>query len=87
MIYLFWFARLLIWEESYCETSTFSGLHGTREVENPKLVFQDWSACWDSGEVQNSQLLNQAGESLRLLVNKMMMDNQFNLVGEGYDLY
>ncbi|XP_016480316.1 transcription factor LHW [Nicotiana tabacum] len=75
--------KLLIWEESYCETSTFSGLHGTREVENPKLVFQDWSACWDSGEVQNSQLLNQAGESLRLLVNKMMMDNQFNLVGEG----
>nr|XP_033517263.1 transcription factor LHW isoform X2 [Nicotiana tomentosiformis] len=75
--------KLLIWEESYCETSIFSGLHGTREVENPKLVFQDWSACWDSGEVQNSQLLNQAGESLRLLVNKMMMDNQFNLVGEG----
>lgn len=82
-----WFARLLIWEESYCETSTFSGLHGTCEVENPKLAFQDWSACWDSGEVQNSQLLNQAGESLCLLVKRMMMDKQFNLVGEGYDLY
>ncbi|XP_016444607.1 transcription factor LHW-like isoform X2 [Nicotiana tabacum] len=75
--------KLLIWEESYCETSTFSGLHGTCEVENPKLAFQDWSACWDSGEVQNSQLLNQAGESLCLLVKRMMMDKQFNLVGEG----
>ncbi|MCD7458759.1 hypothetical protein HAX54_039097 [Datura stramonium] len=75
--------KLLIWEESYYETSTFSNIHGTSGVENPELAFQDWSGCWVSGGVQNSQLLNQAGDSLHLLVNKMMMDNQFNLVGEG----
>ncbi|CAN4099018.1 unnamed protein product [Withania somnifera] len=75
--------KLLIWEESYYETSTFSNIHGTSGVEHPDLAFQDWSACWVSGGVQNSQLLNQAGENLHLLVNKMMMDKQFNLVGEG----
>ncbi|XP_060173237.1 transcription factor LHW-like [Lycium barbarum] len=75
--------KLLIWEESYYETSTFSNIHGTSGVENPELAFQDWSACWVSGGVQNSRLLNQAGESLHLLVNKMTTDNQFNLVGEG----
>ncbi|KAJ8563432.1 hypothetical protein K7X08_031884 [Anisodus acutangulus] len=75
--------KLLIWEESYYETSTFSNIHGTSGVENPELAVQDWSSYWGSGGVQNSQLLNQAGESLHLLVNKTMMDNQFNLVGEG----
>ncbi|KAM3232101.1 hypothetical protein T459_18035 [Capsicum annuum] len=75
--------KLLIWEESYYETSTFSNIRGTSGVENPELAFQDWSACWVSGGVQNPQLLNQAGENLHFLVNKMMMDNQFNLVGEG----
>ncbi|XP_055829921.1 transcription factor LHW-like [Solanum dulcamara] len=75
--------KILIWEESYYETSAFSNIHGTSGVENPELAFRDWSACWVSGWVQNSQLLNQAGEKLHLLVNKMMMDNQFNLVGKG----
>ncbi|CAN4100791.1 unnamed protein product [Withania somnifera] len=74
--------KLLIWEESYYETS-ISNIHGTSGVENPELTFQDWSACWVSGGVQNSQLLNQAGENLHLLINKMMMDKQFNLVGKG----
>ncbi|KAH0663203.1 hypothetical protein KY284_028134 [Solanum tuberosum] len=75
--------KILIWEESYYETSTLSNVHGTSGVENPELAFQDWSTGWVSGGVQNSQLQNQAGENLHLLVNKMMMDNQFNLVGEG----
>ncbi|WMV35710.1 hypothetical protein MTR67_029095 [Solanum verrucosum] len=75
--------KILIWEESYYETSTLSNIHGTSGVENPALAFQDWSTGWVSGGVQNSQLQNQAGENLHLLVNKMMMDNQFNLVGEG----
>lgn len=75
--------KILIWEESYYQTSTFSNISGTSGVENPEIAFQDWSACWVSGGVQNSQLLNQAAENLHLLVNKMMRDNQFNLVGEG----
>ncbi|KAK6787969.1 hypothetical protein RDI58_016494 [Solanum bulbocastanum] len=75
--------KILIWEESYYETSILSNIHGTSGVDNPELAFQDWSTGWVSGGVQNSQLQNQAGENLHLLVNKMMMDNQFNIVGEG----
>lgn len=87
MIFLWWVSRILIWEESYYETSTLSNIHGTSGVENPELAFQDWSTGWAFGGVQNSQLQNQAGENLHLLINKMMMDNQFNLVGEGYGLF
>ncbi|KAK4709229.1 hypothetical protein R3W88_030154 [Solanum pinnatisectum] len=75
--------KLLIWEESYYEPSTFSGIHGISGVENPELSFHDWGVCWDSGEVRNPQRMNQAGERMHLLVNKMMMESQINLVGEG----
>ncbi|XP_060169926.1 transcription factor LHW-like [Lycium barbarum] len=68
--------KLLIWEESYCEPLTFSGINGISGVENPELSFHDW-------EVFNSRLMNQAGERMHLLVNKMMMDSQISLVGEG----
>ncbi|XP_055833446.1 transcription factor LHW-like [Solanum dulcamara] len=75
--------KLLIWEESYYEPSSFSGIHGISGVENPELSFHDWGVCWGSGEVRNSLLMNQAGERVHLLVNKMMMERQINLVGEG----
>lgn len=73
--------KLLIWEESYYEPLTFSGIHGLSGVENPELSFHDF--CWGSGEVRNPQLMNQAGERVHLLVSKMMMESQINLVGEG----
>ncbi|KAJ8552037.1 hypothetical protein K7X08_028480 [Anisodus acutangulus] len=68
--------KLLIWEESYCEPLTFSGIHGTPGIENPELSVHGW-------EVFNSRLMNQAGERVHLLLNKMMMESQINLVGEG----
>ncbi|XP_016510471.1 transcription factor LHW [Nicotiana tabacum] len=68
--------KLLIWEESYYQPLTFSGILGISEIENTELSFQDWGVC-------NSQLMNQAGERVHLLVNKMMTESQFNLVGEG----
>ncbi|KAF3672769.1 hypothetical protein FXO38_05961, partial [Capsicum annuum] len=71
--------KLLIWEESYYEPLTFSGIHRISGVENPELSFHDWDACWGSGEVR----MHQAGERVHLLVNKMMMESQINLVGEG----
>lgn len=75
--------KLLIWEESYYEPLTFSGIHGISGVENPELLFHDWGLGWGSREVRNSQVMNQAGERVHLLVNKMMMESQINLVGEG----
>lgn len=79
--------RLLIWEESYYEPSTYSGIHGVPMVENPELPFHDWGVCWGPGEVRNPQLMNQAGERVQLLVNKMMMESQINIVGEGYTIW
>lgn len=55
-------------------------------VENPELPFHDWGVCWGPGEVRNPQLMNQAGERVQLLVNKMMMESQINIVGEGYTI-
>ncbi|XP_015058490.1 transcription factor LHW [Solanum pennellii] len=75
--------KLLIWEESYYEPSTYSGIHGVPMVENPELPFHDWGVCWGPGEVRNPQLMNQAGERVQLLVNKMMVESQINIVGEG----
>ncbi|XP_019199318.1 PREDICTED: transcription factor LHW [Ipomoea nil] len=67
--------KLLIWEECYYEPVLYSGIHGIPGSQNPELAFQNWSAC-------NSQLLH-TGERVQLLVNKMMIENQFNVVGEG----
>nr|GMD67342.1 transcription factor LHW [Ipomoea batatas] len=74
--------KLLIWEECYYEPALYSGIHGIPGSQNPELAFQNWSACWASRDACNSQLLH-TGERVQLLVNKMMIENQFNVVGEG----
>lgn len=71
--------KLLIWEECYYETVAFPGLPGISGADNPELGFQDWG----SAEADNSQLGVQAGNRVHFLVNKMMMDNQVNVLGEG----
>ncbi|KAK4492291.1 hypothetical protein RD792_003094, partial [Penstemon davidsonii] len=60
--------KLLIWEDSYSEPASCS-----------ETAFQDYNATWISTETRNSQ----TGDKVHLLVNKMMMDNQVNIVGEG----
>nr|GMD61611.1 transcription factor LHW-like [Ipomoea batatas] len=74
--------KLLIWEECYYEPALYSGIHGIPGSQNPELAFQNWSAYWASRDSCNSQLLH-TGERVQLLVNKMMIENQFNVVGEG----
>lgn len=54
-------------------------------IENPDFTFDDWEACFVSAEARTSLLGVQAVGRVQLLVNKMMMDNYVNLVGEGYD--
>lgn len=76
--------RLLIWEECYYGPITYSSLPHISGIENPD-VFDEWEACWVSSEARNSLLGVQAGERVRPLVNKMMMNNHVNVVGEGYD--
>nr|GMD14450.1 transcription factor LHW-like [Ipomoea batatas] len=72
--------KLLIWEECYYEPQVSSC--GIQQVESSKLAFNNWGACWASDEVLNSRPV-QAGEGVQPLVNKMMMENQFKVVGEG----
>lgn len=68
----------MIWEECYYEPVIYNtGLprnSGIEEFEN-----------WNSAEACNSQLGVGAGNELHLLVDKMMMENQVNVLGEGYD--
>ncbi|KAL3828618.1 hypothetical protein ACJIZ3_017420 [Penstemon smallii] len=68
--------KLLIWEECYYETASCSGL-------NPETSFQDYNASWISTETRNLVSSVQTGEKVHFLVNKMMMDNHVNIVGEG----
>lgn len=79
-----WFGRLLIWEECYYEP-VYAGLPQISGIENPELALDEWEACWVSAEARTSRLGVQAGNNVHSLVNKMMMDNHVNIVGEGYD--
>ncbi|XP_002513717.2 transcription factor LHW [Ricinus communis] len=62
-------SKLLIWEECYYEP-------------NPELPFGDWEGCWAS-DAHSSQLKVQTGDRVYMLINKMMGNNQVNLVGQG----
>lgn len=60
--------RLLIWEECHYEPSSCSA-----ELEG------NWSS-----DIHSLQLGIQAGDRVHFLINKMMMNNHVNVVGEGY---
>ncbi|CBI24427.3 unnamed protein product, partial [Vitis vinifera] len=75
--------KLLIWEECHCEFIPSSGLPHGSGMENSEVPFEDWEGCWVFPETRISQLDGQAVESIYFLVNKMMMNNQVNIVGEG----
>ncbi|XP_050232165.1 transcription factor LHW [Mercurialis annua] len=64
--------KLLIWEECHYEA----------KPANPELSFGDWEGFWAS-DAHSSHLKLQTGDQLHLLVTKMMLDNQVNLVGQG----
>ncbi|KZV30559.1 transcription factor LHW-like [Dorcoceras hygrometricum] len=62
--------NLLVWEECYYESNSY-------------LTLQDFDASWGDTDASSFQSQYQAGEKVSLLINKMMMDNQVNIVGEG----
>ncbi|KAL6511064.1 hypothetical protein OROGR_022188 [Orobanche gracilis] len=68
---------LLIWEDCYYETASCSGLSG---YSNP---FHDYNATLVSAEARDLRPNVQPVDKVHLLVNKMMMDNQVNILGEG----
>ncbi|KAF2302528.1 hypothetical protein GH714_037369 [Hevea brasiliensis] len=74
--------KLLIWEECYYESKSCSVLPCTSGIGNPELPLGDSEGYWAS-DFHSSQLRVQSGETLHLLINKMMMNNQVNVVGQG----
>ncbi|XP_075491628.1 transcription factor LHW-like isoform X3 [Primulina tabacum] len=62
--------NLLVWEECYYDLNSYP-------------THQDFNASWGATAASNFQSQYHTGEKVSLLINKMMMDNQVNIVGEG----
>ncbi|WCJ40108.1 transcription factor-related [Euphorbia peplus] len=73
--------NLLIWEECYYEPKSRAVLPHSSGFEKPEVPFGDWEGYWATDA--HSQLKLQTGNRLQLLIDKMMMNNQVNLVGQG----
>lgn len=75
--------KLLIWEEYHYESLSSPVLPSISKMESPELLFDEWEGCWFSPESRISQLGAQSSDTVHLLINKMMMTNQVNIVGQG----
>ncbi|KAL9371818.1 hypothetical protein Peur_036958 [Populus x canadensis] len=74
--------KLLIWEECHSESTLCSVSPSTSGTENLVLPFREREGYLGS-EVHSSQFGVHEGDRLRLLINKMMANNQVIIVGEG----
>ncbi|XVF05079.1 hypothetical protein REPUB_Repub05bG0140300 [Reevesia pubescens] len=73
--------KLLIWEECYYEPAVSSAPPCITGLRNPELPFGEWEGCW--GSETSSQPGNRPWDKVHLLINKMMIDNHINIVGQG----
>ncbi|KDP23204.1 hypothetical protein JCGZ_00320 [Jatropha curcas] len=74
--------KLLIWEECHFESKLSSLPPRTSGIENPELPFGECEGH-QASDIHFSQPNVQTGEAVHLLINKMMMNNQVNVVGQG----
>ncbi|RZC78524.1 hypothetical protein C5167_002708 [Papaver somniferum] len=73
--------RLLVWEEFHYEPMGSSSLPG---IESTDLLLKEWEGLLNSLENSNlPQLGCQTEDKVSLLMNKMMINNQINVVGQG----
>ncbi|KAK7257583.1 hypothetical protein RIF29_31652 [Crotalaria pallida] len=70
--------KLLIWEDCYYES--LPPPFPTRIVGSSNLPYSDGEGCWFSSE---SQLGIQEDNKVCSLMNKMMVNNSVNIIGEG----
>ncbi|EXB38407.1 hypothetical protein L484_022306 [Morus notabilis] len=75
--------KLLIWEECHYEPSKSSLPTHMSGAGSAELPFEEWERLWMSSETCSSQLGSQVGDRVSSLISKMMINNQFNIVGEG----
>ncbi|XVE59654.1 hypothetical protein DITRI_Ditri05aG0063400 [Diplodiscus trichospermus] len=73
--------KLLIWEECYYESTLSSVSSCITGLQNSELPFGEWEGCWSSET--SSQLGSQPWDKVHFLINKMMMNNRINIVGQG----
>ncbi|KAI3939192.1 hypothetical protein MKX01_002060 [Papaver californicum] len=72
--------RLLVWEEFHYEPVHSSSLPG---IETTDLLLKEWEGLLNSLENNLPQLGCQTEDKISLLINKMMINNQINVVGQG----
>ncbi|KAJ7948064.1 Transcription factor LHW [Quillaja saponaria] len=75
--------KLLIWEECHYEPSSYSFPQRIAGIGTYNPHFEGWEGCWIASESQSSPLGIQEGNRIGSLIDKMMMNNQVNVVGEG----
>lgn len=75
--------NLLIWEESHYEPSISSRHTHIAGTDSGDLPFGEWEGCWVSSKVCSSSHGIQAEERVSSLLNKMLTNKPFNIVGEG----
>lgn len=75
--------KLLIWEECYYEPASCYGRPGISGNGISEIPYQDCNASSISTETLNLRPGVSEGNKVHLLVNKMMVDNHVNVVGEG----
>ncbi|XP_062087129.1 transcription factor LHW-like isoform X2 [Humulus lupulus] len=75
--------KLLIWEEYHYESSNSSLPASICGAGSTELPFGEWERLLMSSETCPSQLGSQVGDQVSALINKMMISNQVNIVGEG----
>ncbi|XP_022752518.1 transcription factor LHW [Durio zibethinus] len=73
--------KLIIWEECYYEPALSSVPPCITGLQNSELPFGEWEGCW--GSETSSQFASQPWDKVHLLINKMMMNNRINIVGQG----
>ncbi|OVA07152.1 Myc-type [Macleaya cordata] len=74
---------LLVWEEYHYEPARHSSLPAISGIESTELLLKEWEGLWNSPESHLPQLGCQTGDKVLLLINKMMINNQVHVVGEG----
>ncbi|KAF3439470.1 hypothetical protein FNV43_RR17748 [Rhamnella rubrinervis] len=75
--------KLLIWEECHCEPSKFYLPMRISGTGSDELSFGEWERCLASSEIGSSELGIHARDRVFALINKMLTNNQVNIVGEG----
>lgn len=78
------YGRLLVWEECHYEPARYFSLPCISRIESTETLPKEWEGHVNSPESQISLLGCPVEDKVCALINKMMMNNQDCVVGEGY---